>query len=100
MPEPKSPAGAENGESDLAIAQRYLWGTNDPECNTAAAQHLWAAVGKGNVTAEITLADLYVRGIGVTKNCDQATMLLTAASKKGNAKAAQKLAELNGGNCR
>ena len=50
-------------------------------------QHLWKAVGEGNTTAEIALAQLYLTGSGVPKNCEQARVLLSAASKKGNAEA-------------
>ena len=48
---------------------------------------LWAEVGQGNTTAEVTLAKLYLIGGGVTKNCDQARVLLRAAAKKGNSEA-------------
>jgi TPR repeat protein len=57
-------------------------------------------VEKGNSTAETDLADLYLRGDGVAKNCDQARILLSAASDKGNAEAMQKLTELNRTGCR
>jgi TPR repeat protein len=65
-----------------------------------ASQLLWSAVEKGNSTAETTLADLYLRGDGVTRNCAQARVLLSAASSKGNPEAMQKLQELNRNGCR
>jgi len=52
---------------------------------------LWAGVRKGYVPAEVTLADLFRRGDGVEKNCDQARVLLVAASKKGSLDARQML---------
>jgi TPR repeat protein len=56
-----------------------------------AVDLLWAGVRKGYVPAEVTLADLYRRGDGVAKNCDQAQVLLVAASKKGSLEARQLL---------
>ncbi len=87
----------DDSETDLAAAERYLHG---PSRNTGAAiGFLWAAVEKGNSTAEIMLADLYSRGDGIAKNCAQARVLLTAAAEKGNVDARQKVQELNGRGC-
>jgi TPR repeat protein len=55
---------------------------------------LWAGVRKGYVPAEVTLADLFRRGDGVEKNCDQARVLLVAASKKGSSDARQMLEQI------
>ena len=49
-----------------------------------AAKLLWKAVGKQNPTAAILLSGLYARGDGVTRNCDQARLLLLAATKHGS----------------
>jgi TPR repeat protein len=68
--------------------------------SATATRYLWAAVEKGNVQAEITLADMYARGEGVTKNCNQAQVLLRAASKKGSNEASQELAQLIRTGCR
>ncbi len=57
-------------------------------------QHLWKAVGEGNTTAEIALAQLYLTGNGVPKSCEQARVLLSAASKKGNAEATRQYRRL------
>lgn len=89
----------EGGQSELTLAQEYLNGTNVKQNSQAAAQWLWAAVRKGNTTAEIALADLYLTGDGVTKNCEQARILLLAAAKKGNAPAKQKLQIILGHGC-
>jgi len=45
---------------------------------------LWKAVKRGSVSAEITLANLYLEGQSVIQNCQQAQMLLHAASMKGS----------------
>jgi TPR repeat protein len=88
------PKGAEPGAGDLALAHRYLSEKPGPTGSAAATRSLWAAVEKGNVQAEITLADLYARGDGVTKSCDQAQVLLRAAARKGSSKASQELAQI------
>jgi hypothetical protein len=45
---------------------------------------LWKAVKRGSVNAEIALANLYLEGETVPKNCEQAHMLLSAAAMKGS----------------
>jgi hypothetical protein len=49
---------------------------------------LWKAVKRGNVSAEVALANLYLEGEAVPQNCEQAHMLLFAASTKGSKAAA------------
>jgi len=45
---------------------------------------LWKAVRHGSVSAEVALANLYLAGDTVPQNCEQAHMLLSAASVKGS----------------
>ena len=45
---------------------------------------LWKAVKRGNVSAEVALATLYLEGQSVPQNCEQAHMLLQTASTKGS----------------
>jgi TPR repeat protein len=45
---------------------------------------LWKAVKRGSVNAEVALANLYLEGEAVPRNCEQAHMLLYAASMKGS----------------
>jgi hypothetical protein len=45
---------------------------------------LWKAVKRGNVGAEVALANLYLQGKSVSQNCEQAHMLLQTASTKGS----------------
>jgi len=45
---------------------------------------LWKAVKRGNVSAEVALANLYLEGKSVPQNCEQAHMLLQTASTKGS----------------
>lgn len=60
---------------------------------------LWIAVENGDAAAEVALANRYISGDGVTKNCDQARVLLEAAAKRGNPAATKRLAELPATGC-
>ena len=88
--------GAEtgSGQEEFNAAREMLRGDHRHRDLTKAVNLLWAGVRKGYVPAEVTLADLYRRGDGVTKNCDQAQVLLVAASKKGSPEARQKLEQM------
>ena len=93
-------ATAQTGAEELAMAEKRLNGnpgvTRDSE---EAAHWLWKAVGKGNLTAMMTLSDLYLRGEGVPKSCDQARLLLDAAARKGGTAAAERLRNLRAFGC-
>jgi hypothetical protein len=56
------------GEDDVARAQSYLREGSSVDQKARAVQLLWRATEKGNVNAELELADLYTRGVGVQKN--------------------------------
>jgi hypothetical protein len=43
---------------------------------------LWSRVRKGNTGAEVALAKLYLEGTVVEPSCEQAHLLLLAASRK------------------
>jgi hypothetical protein len=62
--------------------------------SATTSQQLWKAVAQGNTTAEIALAQLYLTGNGVPRSCEQARVLLSAASKKGNAEATRQYRSL------
>jgi TPR repeat protein len=84
----------------LATAESYLNGTQGmPRDRREAAEWLWKAVGKGNLAATTTLSDLYLRGDGVPKSCDQARLLLDAAARKGAKTAAVRLRNLPAFGC-
>ena len=101
----KLPAGTEpvalgNGADELAIAQRYLSGGNGVQRNSGeAAQWLWKSIAKHNSEATILLADLYLKGDGVAKNCDQARVLLDSAARKGVSGAGERLRNLQAFGC-
>lgn len=90
-------AADSSGAEELASAEKYLNGT--PRNSREAAHWLWKAVGKGNVAATISLSDLYLRGDGVTKSCDQARLLLDAAARKGGRAAGERLRNLQAFGC-
>jgi len=90
----------ESGSQELRLARRSLDGETRPRDSATAARLLWRAVGKQNTQAALLLSDLYVRGDGVPRNCDQARLLLVAAAKKGGTSAAQQLRNLDSSGCR
>ena len=93
-------AAEQGGAEEVATAERYLNGTQGtPRDRGEAAQWLWRAVGKRNLAATTALSDLYLRGDGVPKSCDQARLLLDAAARKGGTAAAQRLRHLQAFGC-
>jgi hypothetical protein len=64
------------------------------------ARQLWSAVETGDSSAEVALAQLYLKGDGVPRNCEQARVLFRVASKKGNVEALQQYRKLNNAACR
>jgi hypothetical protein len=92
---PQTPALGTGGAEELAAAQGFLNGTDGHERNSAtAAEWLWKAVAKQNADATLQLSELYLKGDGVEKNCDQARLLLDAAARKGLKDAAERLRQL------
>jgi len=83
------------GQAELALARGYLQGDESGQDTAKAVPLLWLAVQKGNSDAEVDLADLYARGAGVPRSCEQARVLLSAADKGANATARKKLSELD-----
>ena len=90
---------ATGGADELAMAQRYLNGENGQRDPSQAAQWLWRSVAKQNSQATLMLADLYLHGDGIQKNCDQARILLDAAASKGQPGAATRLRNLSAFGC-
>lgn len=89
---PSNPPPDQAGQQEYLSAQDILKNKGSNEANLPeAVRLLWAAVEKGNSSAEISLAELYRAGQGVAKSCDQTRILLTAAAKKGNAEAQKHL---------
>lgn len=76
-----------NGAEAFIAARDIMRGRNRQREMSRAVELLWSGVRQGYVPAEVTLGDLFRRGDGVEKNCDQARVLLVAASRKGSADA-------------
>ena len=90
---------ATGGGDELAMAKRYLSGSDGPRNPSQAADWLWKSVAKQNTEATVLLADLYLRGDGISKNCDQARVLLDAAARKGRADASERLRHMQAFGC-
>lgn len=100
QPPASATQSAGNGGEELAIAERYLAGaTGQRPDTTEAAKWLWKSVAKHNGQATVLLSDLYLKGNGVPKNCDQARVLLDSAARKGVAGAGQRLRNLPAFGC-
>ncbi len=99
FPSRRASEATESGAQELLFAKRYLEGKDGPRDSVEAAKWLWRAVAKQNREAGLLLADLYMRGDGVAKSCDQARLLLVAAAKKGVGEAAGRLRSLETSGC-
>jgi hypothetical protein len=93
-------AAAEPGQQELQAARSILRGESREAEVPDAVRLLWAAVEKGSTSAEVSLAELYRTGRGVSKNCDQTRILLTAAANRGNPEAKRQLANFMAQGCR
>jgi general secretion pathway protein A len=69
--------------------------SNQNLANAVDPEQLWAQVKKQNSNAEVELARMYLDGSVVPQNCQQAQVLLRAASRKGNRRAADLLSGQN-----
>lgn len=95
-----APTAEQGVAEDFATAEKYLSGSQGmPRDSREASLWLWKAVGKGNLAATVALSDLYLRGDGVPKNCDQGRLLLDAAARKGSKAAAERLRNLQAFGC-
>jgi TPR repeat protein len=82
------------------MAQRYLSGSAGRGRDSAeAAKWLWKAMAKHNGAASVLLADLYLKGDGVSKNCDQGRILLDSAARRGIPGAGERLRNLPAFGC-
>ena len=97
---PPSQVLAGKGAEELETAQSYLNGTNGQPRNSAeAAKWLWKSMAKHNAAATLLLANLYLKGDGVSKNCDQARLLLDSAARAGVKDAGERLRHLQAFGC-
>lgn len=97
---PRTSVSVDGGQADFQLADAALHQARTPAEKARAAEMLWTAVSNGSSDAEVELADAYGRGNGVRKNCQQARILLAAATDKNNPLAAKESAELRVYGCR
>lgn len=90
-PAPPAENSDEPGQQEYLQALQILRAPNRSAELPQAIQLLWVAVEKGNTSAEIDLAELFHQGRGVSKNCAQTRILLSAAARKGSAEARKRL---------
>jgi len=84
-------------QTELAAGREFVPGK--PKHLPEDLASLWVAVENGDTNAEVQLANHYITGDGIGKNCDQARVLLQAAAKRGNELAAKRLTELASSGC-
>lgn len=88
------------GAEELAMAERYLNGSTGHGRNSSeAAAWLWKSIAKHNGQATILLSELYLRGDGVSKNCEQGRVLLDSAARRGIPGAGDRLRNLQAFGC-
>jgi hypothetical protein len=92
-PSPFPPAdnSVETGQQEYLQALQILRTPSRTAEIPEAVRLLWVAVEKGNIDAEVGLAELFRTGKGVAKSCDQTRILLSAAARKGSAEARKRL---------
>ncbi len=95
-----SPPAADDGEEvvvrEIIPGADELAKANNASDAAAEAAWLWKATAKGNPTAPVRLATMYVKGEGVPRSCEQAMVLLKTAAEKENAVARNQLASMYG----
>jgi hypothetical protein len=87
-------------QEERQFSRQHFADANSRRHRSGLARQLWSAVEAGDNSAEVALAQLYLIGDGVPRNCEQARVLLRAASKNGNTEATQQLRKLNNRACR
>jgi len=94
-----APEDGGSGQKEFDQAKIILKGIHRQRDIQMAVALLWTGVRKGYVPAEVTLADLYARGDGVQRSCEQARVLLKAAIQKGSPEGRRRLAQLRQQGC-
>lgn len=92
-------ASQETGQTEYLQATQLLRTKNGSADASEAVRLLWISVEKGYPNAELALAELYWHGKGVSHNCDQARILLSAAARKGSAEAEKRLQQFQQEGC-
>ena len=88
---PLAQTASDTGGAELIMGRRYLQGEGLAQDHEEAARWLWKSVAKQNSDAALLLSDLFARGDGVPKSCEQARILLTLAAEHSSKSSAQEL---------
>jgi len=94
-----TPEDGGSGQKEFDQAKTILKGNHRQRDIQMAVALLWTGVRKGYVPAEVTLADLYARGDGVGRSCEQARVLLKVAVQKGSPEGRRRLDQLKRQGC-
>ena len=96
---PSASAGTEAGQAEYLQAMQILEAKPARDDSSEALRLLWLSVEKGNPSAELALSEMYWRGRGVARNCEQTRILLTAAARKGSREAQKRLEQFQREGC-
>ena len=88
------PPGQDATAKPLVPGAEELAKAKNASDSAAAAAWLWKSTAKGNPDAPVQLADMYIKGEGVPRSCEQAVVLLKTAAAKENARARSRLASM------
>jgi hypothetical protein len=97
---PDTANSTDSRAADLQNSRQHFGEAHSKKGRSDPARQLWSALAAGDSSAELALAQLYLTGDGVPRNCEQARVLLRAAAKNGNSEALQKLRTLKNSPCR
>ena len=95
-----TPSSADSRTAHHQDLRKQFASANVSERRSRTARQLWAALGAGDNSAELPLAELYLAGDGVPKSCEQARVLLQVAAVGGNIEARDWLKRIHKNKCR
>ncbi len=93
-PKPKPPADEDAAVRQPIPGEEEMAKARNASDSAAQAAWLWKATAKGNPEAPVTLANMFIRGDGVPRSCEQALVLLKSAAAKQNARARNRLGSM------
>jgi hypothetical protein len=101
VPEPsqKPLATATPMQASAVSSQLGSRGNSQTGSTAETVERLWSEVKRHNGPATVQLADKFLKGDGVSKNCDQARILLDTAAQRGIPGAGERLRNLQAFGC-
>lgn len=98
-PSQKPLATATPMQASAVPSQLASRGNSQPAYAAETVDRLWSEVKRHNGPATVKLADKFLKGDGVSKNCDQARILLDTAAQRGIPGAGERLRNLQAFGC-